>query len=168
MWTSKFKSKPFSFRRGVFQGDPLSPIVFLMVFNPILQSLKQEEERFGYKLEDKMFITLPYADDFCLITTNKRSHQKIINNTNDNVLSMGMKLKPSKCRSFSICSGRPTSFFTGCSFLKLIDGFPISICQNKENYITDILIYLEAMRNLFNKLFLCSKKATNKIWSNFE
>ena len=52
--------------------------------------------------------------------------------------------------------------------LKLIYRFSISICQNKENYITDILIYLEAMRNLFNKLFLCSKKATNKIWSNFE
>ena len=31
-----------------------------------------------------------------------------------------------------------------------MDGFLISICQNEENYGTDILVYLEAMRNCQN------------------
>ena len=66
--TKSFQSEIFSFKRGVFQGDPLSPIIFLLVFNPILQFL-QENSNFGYKLQDKSFITLPFADDFCLITT---------------------------------------------------------------------------------------------------
>ena len=33
--TSNWVSKEFDFRKGVFQGDPLSPIIFLVCFNPI-------------------------------------------------------------------------------------------------------------------------------------
>ena len=36
-------SDPFPFKRGVFQGDPLSRI-FLTVFNPIVQHLKSQEK----------------------------------------------------------------------------------------------------------------------------
>ena len=38
--------------------------------------------------QEKKFITLPYADDFCLITTNKRTHQKLINEIDENIESM--------------------------------------------------------------------------------
>ena len=110
----------------MFQGDPLSPTVFLMVFNPVLLQLKNLQDKFGYKLhiEDKTipFITLPYADDFCQITTNSRSHQNIINSFHCNVTSMGMRLKPSKCRSNSICSGRAkdVAFYIGDKRVSLI------------------------------------------------
>ena len=108
--TQSWRSQPFPFRRGVFQGDPLSPTIFLMAFNPVLQQLKNMEEKFGYKVhnDDKTtpVITLPYADDFCAITTNMRSHQKIIDEIHRNISSMGMRLKPSKCRSFSISAGK--------------------------------------------------------------
>ena len=98
--TAGWRSNPFPFRRGVFQGDPISPIIFLMVFNPILQDLKLEEERIGFKVGDSHPVILPYADDFCLLTTNLRTHQKMINRINSNITSMGIKLKPSKCTSF--------------------------------------------------------------------
>ena len=61
----------------------------------------------GFDLEGKKCITLPYADDFCLITTNKKTHQRIMDLINSRIQSLGMKLKPSKCRSFSITSGTP-------------------------------------------------------------
>ena len=109
--TPSWRSDPFHFRRGVFQGDPLSPTVFLMVFNPVLQHLKNMEEQYGYKLHTETtttpFITLPYADDFCLITHNMKSHQNIINTIQKNITSMGMRLKPIKCRQFSCVSGKP-------------------------------------------------------------
>ena len=44
------------------------------------------------------------ADDFCLITTDLRKHQKIPNEIKSKIESMGMRLKPAKCRSFSIRS----------------------------------------------------------------
>ena len=104
--TSKFKTEIFTFKNGVFQGDLLSPIIFLTVFNPIFQHL-QENSKFGYQLGEEKFITLPYADDFCLITTDKRTHQRILNQINENIKSLGMKIKPSKCRSFTISGAKP-------------------------------------------------------------
>ena len=57
-------SEPFRFKKGVFQGDPLSPIIFLAVFNPIIQHLKIMETQYGYNLNGTKYITLPFADDF--------------------------------------------------------------------------------------------------------
>ena len=105
--TGSFKSEEFSFKRGVFQGDPLSPIIFLLAFNPVLKSL-QEELGSGYNLRGENFITLPYADDFCLITTNSRTHQRLMNVIDSHIESMGMRIKPSKCRTFSLKSGKPS------------------------------------------------------------
>ena len=101
-----WRSDPFKFNRGVFQGDPISPVIFLLVFNPILQELQRNSHK-GYKLGDTSIVTLPYADDFCLISTHIGTHQNTIDKINSQVSSMGMKLKPSKCRSFSLRSGKP-------------------------------------------------------------
>ena len=46
-----WKSDPFSFKRGFFQGDQLGPVIFLLVFNPILQYL-QNNSHTDYKLGD--------------------------------------------------------------------------------------------------------------------
>ena len=46
-------------------------------------------------------------DDFCIISTHLTSHQKIIDDINTQICSMGMKLKPSKCTSLSLRCGRP-------------------------------------------------------------
>ena len=108
--TPSFQSEVFSFKRGVMQGCPYSPIIFLLAFNPIIQFLTSKIN-FGYNLhlnnedEDKRYITLPYADDFCLLTTHKKTHQNLINQINKNIQSMGMMLKPSRWRSFSISGG---------------------------------------------------------------
>ena len=101
-----WNSQPFKFRRGVFQGDPWSPILFLLAFNPIIQDLKAQENRFGYYFNGQHVITLPYADDFCLITLNQRTHQRLINSILEKTQSMNLTLKPSKCRSISISQGQ--------------------------------------------------------------
>lgn len=103
-----WSSSSFQFKRGVFQGDPLSPIIFLLVFNPIIQFLKNFEESHGYNLEGERYITLPFADDFCLITADKRKHQRLMSEIHKITQSMNLTLKPSKCKSMSLCSGRPS------------------------------------------------------------
>ena len=104
--TSKWVSEDFVFSKGVFQGDPLSPIIFLMCFNPILEDLKRFEVSDGYSLDGMPFITLPFADDFNLITRDIRKHKKLMVRLNDLTKSMGLKLKPRKCRSLTIRAGK--------------------------------------------------------------
>ena len=104
--TKSWSSERFKFARGVFQGDPLSPIIFIWIFNPIIKAI-QQDPKLGINIKGQTIATLPFADDFCLITTNKRTHQKAINTINRNIISMGLCLKPAKCRSFSLSSGRP-------------------------------------------------------------
>ena len=103
--TSNWTSEEFRFRKGVFQGDPLSPIIFLMCFNPILEDLLKFQEVDGYCLNGMSFITLPFADDFNLITRDLRKHKKLMARLHDLTSSMGLKLKPRKCRSLPVKAG---------------------------------------------------------------
>ena len=105
--TQQWQSEPFKFKKGIFQGDPLSPLIFLMCFNPMIEFLSQNDS-YGYNLNGTNFITAPYADDFCLITGNKRMHQRLINQISAHTQSLGLKLKPGKCKSLSISRGSPT------------------------------------------------------------
>jgi len=105
--TKSFQSDPFFFKKGVTQGDPMSPIIFILTFQPIIDFILKSED-FGVMINGERVITLPYADDFCLITRDMRTQQRFIDQINSHIQSMGMLLKPSKCRSFSIKSGKPT------------------------------------------------------------
>ena len=52
---------------------------------PILEFLKGYEESDGYCLNDEYYISLPFADDFNLITRDVRKHKKLmveLNNLN--------------------------------------------------------------------------------------
>ena len=80
-----------------------------------MEDLKRFEASDGYCLNDVPFITLPFADDFNLITRDIRKHKKLMARLHDLITSMGMKLKPRKCRSLSIKGGRSVeiAFFLG-------------------------------------------------------
>ena len=100
-----WRSDRFTFRRGVFQGDPLSPTIFICVFNPLLEYLKTEVKH-GYALDaDTKTISTPFADDFNVITSNSRTHQRILHNVEKFAISMNLCLEPTKCKSISISSG---------------------------------------------------------------
>ena len=51
-------------------------------------------------------VTTPFADDFNLITQNKAMHQKLVTDIAEKIKSMGLELKPQKCRSLSIEKGK--------------------------------------------------------------
>ena len=53
-----------------------------------------------------LFISLPFADDFNLITRDIRKHKKLMARIHELTTSMGLKLKPRKCRSLSVKAGR--------------------------------------------------------------
>ena len=116
--TKNWTSETFKVKKGAFQGDPYSGIIFLVAFNPIIQYIKKHNENQGYqiKLKDKSVknvITTPFADDFNIISRNIKQHQKLLSGVQSKINSMKLVLKPSKCRSLSIQNGKQTnvSFF---------------------------------------------------------
>ena len=103
--TKDWRSENFRFEKGVFQGDPSSPIIFLACFNPILEKLESLRLQKGFDHQGLRHITLPFADDFNLLTHHKVTHQNIINEIMSWTTSMGLVLKPRKCKSLSIKAG---------------------------------------------------------------
>ena len=71
-----------------------------------MEDLKRFEVSDGYSLDGMSFITLPFADDFNLITRDVRKHKKLMARLHKLTTSMGLKLKPAKCRSLSIKAGK--------------------------------------------------------------
>ena len=69
MPTKRFLTAKIPLKCGVFQGDTLLPIIFLMAINPILKFI-ETKLRFGFKLRGKSIITLDYADDMSFILSN--------------------------------------------------------------------------------------------------
>ena len=96
--TKDWETDKFSFRREVFQVDPYSVAAFLIIFNPIVSVLNEYKEKYGYKLDDMFISATPFADDFDIISRNKIHHQKTINDIEEKITSMGLVLKPYKCR----------------------------------------------------------------------
>ena len=91
-------------------GDPLSPFIFLMCFNPILEYLDDIRDKSGFNMDGCKVITTPYADDFNLLTSNKLQHQTIINDLQEKHAEHGFGTKTNKMPirvHTSICSGVP-------------------------------------------------------------
>ena len=117
-----WESEVFEFLKGLFQGDPYSGTIFLIVFNPLMEYIKKHKDKQGYtiKVEDEnedeepeepnetSVITTPFADDFNLISRNKKLHQKLITDIASKAKTMGLEFKSSKCRSLSIQNGQST------------------------------------------------------------
>ena len=109
--TKEWESEFFKFLRGVFQGDPFSGIIFLVVFNPLVEYLKKHKETHGYQISTKetgvkSVVTTPFADDFNILTRSKSMQQNLISDIEEKLESMGLVVKPEKCRSLSIVKGK--------------------------------------------------------------
>ena len=105
--TEDWETELFQFLKGTFQGDPFSGTVFLIAFNPLIEYIKKFKEKQGYTIKETKVITTPFADDFNLVSINKKLHQKLIEDVVQKAETMGLYFKPSKCKSLSICGGAP-------------------------------------------------------------
>ena len=67
-------------KQGVPQGDPLSPIIFNLVINPMLSELEKQNICFQFINNDTTSQSIKmYADDFMCICTDPEKLQKAIN-----------------------------------------------------------------------------------------
>ena len=72
-----------------------------------------------------------------------RTHQRLLNEIADKVNSLGKKIKPTKCRSFSIRSGKPSKI----DFLIEGNNIP-SIANEDQTFLERLLFLMESLRNV--------------------
>ena len=100
--TKEWKTGFFLFDIGVFQGCVLSAILFVCVFQLLLDFLQPLKEKHGFQVKQANIkaLTKAYADDLALIAKNAAGCQVACDKTHTWLAwTETMKAKPSKCRS---------------------------------------------------------------------
>ena len=72
--TKEWISEVFKFLKGIYQGDPYSSSIFLMVFQPLIYFIMSFKESHGYQLGNSKVLSTPFADDFDLISNHVKKH----------------------------------------------------------------------------------------------
>ncbi|KAG7196443.1 hypothetical protein KM043_018829, partial [Ampulex compressa] len=91
---------PICLQRGVKQGDPLSPLLFNTVLEPLLLKL---EEQLGYEIQTGNNIScLAFADDIFLVASNVSRARNLLQITEAYLTALGMAISAPKCASFQV------------------------------------------------------------------
>ena len=80
--TGKYVTAPVTVRRGVLQGDSLSPLLFNLVINTLINTIKQDKINcIGYVYEGCLSPKhwLQFADDTALVTALENDNQYLCN-----------------------------------------------------------------------------------------
>lgn len=86
-------------RRGVKQGDPLSPILFNLLIDEAITSICSTFQ--GVKINNISVQCFAYADDMILVAQTPRDLQSMLNEVVVNLGKRGMELNAGKCRSMT-------------------------------------------------------------------
>lgn len=80
-------------RRGVKQGDPLSPLLFNVVLDELVTSLNSYS---GIRVEGTQVRALAYADDLLLFASNAQDAERMVEDVRRFVEARGMSINPTK------------------------------------------------------------------------
>jgi len=98
--TAQGKSKKIFFKRGVFQGSPLCPILFNVAINPILDNLSENtvSDHFGYQIQPDLptLSVAGFADDTTLIARGIQEATELVMQAKHSFEELGMRINFSK------------------------------------------------------------------------
>ena len=108
-WTTK----PIPLRVGVYQGDPLSVVVFNTVMATLADTLKADSSLGYTSRSSRSMQVLQYANDTCLIADGPASCQRMLEKVESWLQWTGMGAKVPKCHCLTIkaSSGKSKTHF---------------------------------------------------------
>lgn len=122
------KTVDIGLRRGVKQGDPLSPLLFNLALEPMIEDIQRNKS--GISLNDRSISILAFADDIALIAKDAREAQQQLNAVKSYLQNMDMSLSISKCATFQIVHKNKTWHIRNPNLT--IDGQQITYVESDE------------------------------------
>jgi hypothetical protein len=93
---SQKRSSPFGLPSGVLQGSVLSPLLYSIYLDPLVDQLRSGPA-LNLPHNDERINCLMYADDIALIASSPRELQRLLNIAESDSISRGYRFSPSKC-----------------------------------------------------------------------
>ena len=118
------RSRFFSSHIGLKQGDPSSPLMFMMFINDIAQNMNANFDDIFTTNELRLFILL-YADDAVIFAKSPRVLQSLLHDLETYCLRWGLKINTAKTKVMIFEKGETThyDFFLNNVKLELVSSF---------------------------------------------
>ena len=102
--TTKWSTPSIPLKIGVYQGDPLSVVIFNTVINTMVDTIKTRLD-LGYHLTNNHSLNLlQYADDTCLVAHSPSARQHLLQLIDKWLCWSGMRAKIPKCQCLALKS----------------------------------------------------------------
>ena len=126
-------------KRGVLQGDTLSPIIFLVVMETVLRYVRYSCPTYGMRLPNGMNNFLKaFADDLTIVTESDRDMQLALNAHTKVLSDLGLKINVDKSRVQCMSTRNETEhpgYMTRKPHLKVYNRAIPHICDSGSTFL---------------------------------
>lgn len=135
-----YVSTYFNMERGVRQGCPISPMLFILAVEVMARSARQDSTIKGVEINGKKIIIKQYADDTTFFLRDQYDMERILNKINEFSLFSGLTLNENKTKAMWLGDREEGDVFFRIKFvsnLKLLGIYfcqSMSISENKANW----------------------------------
>ena len=106
---TEFEGETFRMKKGVRQGDPISPKLFTSVLEIIFRKVKWTKNNYGININGRRLSNLRFADDIVLFATSAKKLEKMMNELNDKSKEVGLNMNPMKTKLMTNSTENPPS-----------------------------------------------------------
>ena len=144
-------SNYFNIGRGVRQGDPLSPLLFILSLEVLACSIRQNKNIQGIKIGNEEIKLALFADDISCFLRNKSSYEHLVCMLEEFSVFSGLKVNREKTEFFYLGSRKletfPQEFETSVKILGVCFSYN-EVHRKKENFEK----VLKSIRKTLNRL----------------
>ena len=186
--TEDYTTDPIAVKKGVLQGDCLSPLLFNMIVNTLIKTIDDEKIKLmGYSYCKSLLPRhwFQFADDSAVVTSTEIDNQLLLNVFTKWCNWSGLMIKVDKCSTFGIKKNGsssaqfkpylrisnemvpPTEINESFEYLGKSFSFAMKTNNIKSKLTDDLASYIETLNRLplhpKNKLLIISKYVYSKL-----